>query len=100
MSKYGGLIAEARKAANDSVKPEDQKARKPVLQKVERKTEEKPVKVAKAAPKPKEEDVNLTVKVPRSRRMHWAAEAKRSGVTLTEVICEALSKRFGEPTGN
>jgi hypothetical protein len=100
MSRFAGIIAEARKPEAESGKPESQKTRKPVLQKAEQKPQEKPVKLAKAAPKPKEEDVNLTVKVPRSRRMHWAAEAKRSGVTLTEVICEALSKRFGEPSGN
>jgi len=100
MSKYGNIIAEARKPNTESVKPEDQKARKPALQKKPKITPEKPVKAAKPAPRNREEDVNLTVKVPKSRRMHWAAEAKRAGITLTEVICEALSKRFGEPTEN
>jgi len=100
MSRFAGIIAEAKKSESEAVKPEDQKARKPVLQKTERKVAEKPVKAVKALPKVREEDVNLTVKVPKSRRMHWAAEAKRSGVTLTEVICEALSKRFGEPAGD
>jgi hypothetical protein len=41
--------------------------------------------------------VNLSIKVPKSRRQHWAAEAKRQGTTLTAAITEALSKRFGEP---
>ena len=100
MSRYAGIIAEARKPEAEAVKPEDQKTRKPALQKKERAVVANPVKTAKPVPKVKEEDVNLTVKVPRFRRMHWAAEAKRSGVTLTEVICEALSKRFGEPTRN
>lgn len=99
MSRFAGIIAEARKPETDSVKPEDQKTRKPATQKKAKAVAEPIVKSAvKPAPKVKEEDVNLTVKVPKSRRMHWAAEAKRSGVTLTEVICEALSKRFGEPS--
>ena len=43
------------------------------------------------------EYVNLTVKVDKSRRQHWAAEAKRSGMTLTHVITKALTAKFGEP---
>jgi hypothetical protein len=97
MSKFAGIIAEARKPEIQTVKPEGQKTRKPALQKKTKLASEPVEKAVKLAPVVKEEDVNLTVKVPRSRRMHWAAEAKRSGVTLTEVICEALSKRFGEP---
>jgi hypothetical protein len=74
MSKYGQLIKEARKQEN-------QKARKPEsTQQVNT-----------------ELDVNLSIKVPKSRRQHWAAEAKRQGVTLTAAITEALSQRFGEP---
>lgn len=42
-------------------------------------------------------EVNLSVKVPLAWRRHWAAEAKRQGVTLTSVIVEALKARFGEP---
>ena len=102
MSKFSGLIAEARKA-DTSVKPEEQKARKPVLQK-EQKTAPKPIKKpVKTAPqaikvaRSREDDVNLTIKIPKSRRMHWVAEAKRAGLTITEVICDALSKKFGEP---
>ncbi len=74
MSKYGQLIKEARKAEN-------QKSRKP----------EKELRAAS------EPIVNLSIKVPKSRRQHWAAEAKRKGVTLTAAITEALSQRFGEP---
>ncbi len=72
MSKYGQLIKEARKQDN-------QKARKPDNG------------VAS------EPDVNLSIKVGAARRRHWAAEAKRQGVTLTAAITEALSKKFGEP---
>jgi hypothetical protein len=44
-----------------------------------------------------EPEVNLCVKVPKSLRQHWAAEAKRQGTTMTSVIVEALSARFGKP---
>jgi len=72
MSKYGQLIDAARKQEN-------KKARKPEEQ---------------GTP---EEDVNLSIKVPKSRRQHWAAEAKRQGTSLTAVIIESLKARFGEP---
>ena len=74
MSKYGQLIKEARKQESKKVrKPDDRKG---------------------ADPKP---EVNLSIKVPKYRRQHWAAEAKRQGTTLTAAITEALSERFGEP---
>lgn len=44
-----------------------------------------------------ESEVNLCVKVPKSLRQHWAAEAKRQGTTMTAVIMAALSDRFGKP---
>lgn len=74
MSKYGQLIKEARKQEN-------QKASKP--EKVWRSETD--------------QEVNLSIKVPKSRRQHWAAEAKRQGTTLTAAITEALSRKFGEP---
>jgi predicted HicB family RNase H-like nuclease len=74
MSKYGQLIKEARKTEN-------QKTRKP-----------EPEKGSDS-----DIEVNLSIKVPKSRRQHWAAEAKRQGTTLTAAITQALSERFGEP---
>lgn len=74
MSKYGALIKEARKT-------ESKKTRKPES---EQRTDSEP-------------EVNLSIKVPKSRRQHWAAEAKRQGTTLTAAIMQALSERFGEP---
>jgi hypothetical protein len=74
MSNYRALIKEARKQGN-------QKTRKP---EAEQGTTSEP-------------DVNLSIKVAAARRRHWAAEAKRQGVTLTAAITEALSQRFGEP---
>jgi hypothetical protein len=73
MSKYGQMIKEARKQ-------EGEKTRKPENQ------DEVPGA-----------DVNLSIKVRKSRRQHWAAEAKRQGTTLTAAITSALSERFGEP---
>lgn len=74
MSKYGQLISAARKA-------ESKKTRKP---ETEETTNSEP-------------GVNLSIKVPKSRRQHWAAEAKRQGTTLTAAITEALTQRFGAP---
>ena len=45
----------------------------------------------------KELEVNLCIKVPKSLRQHWAAEAKRQGTTLKAVISQALEERFGLP---
>lgn len=73
MSKYGKLISAARK-------PENKK---------DRNAETKQGVI--------EEGVNLSIKVPKSRRQHWAAEAKRQGTTLTAAITEALNEKFGEP---
>lgn len=45
----------------------------------------------------REPEVNLCVRVPKSMRHHWAVEAKRTGVTMTSVIIEALTAKFGLP---
>lgn len=44
-----------------------------------------------------DEMVNLGVKVSLKRRRHWAAESKRKGVSMTDVIIRALVDEFGEP---
>jgi len=81
MAKYGDLIKQARKPDNQvSVKSDDQTAR----------NEEKPIEA-------QEEQVNLCVKVPKRLRSHWAAEAKRHDITMTDVMVEALKTRFGLP---
>jgi hypothetical protein len=74
MSKYGQLIKEARKQDPKKTKKQD--------------TGENG---------DSDEDVNLSIKVAKSRRQHWAAEAKRQGTTVTAAVTEALSQRFGEP---
>jgi len=77
--KYGDLIKKARQPDNQaSVKPANQITSQP--------------EVIEA-----EQEVNLCVKVPISLQRHWSAEAKRTGVTMTTVIVEALKAKFGEP---
>lgn len=71
MSKYGALIQEAKKQENQQTRKPEEDISEP--------------------------HVNLSIKVAVSRRRHWAAEAKRQGTTLTAVIIEALSQKFGEP---
>ena len=80
-SKYGDLIKKARKPKNqETKKPDNQITSQP-----------------EATEESTELEVNLCVKVPMSLRRHWSAEAKRTGVTMTSVIIEALKARFGEP---
>ncbi len=79
MNKYGQLIKEARK-------PENRKTGKPETLDA--------VNLSEVGHEP---DVNLSIKVSAARRRHWAAEAKRRGVTLTAAITDALSAKFGEP---
>jgi len=93
--KFGALIQEARKPENQKTvesetleitEPENQKTRKLQNQK-----QAEPVAVEAA------EMVNLGIKVPKSWRQHWAAEAKRNGTTMTDVMTEALTAKFGLP---
>ncbi len=44
-----------------------------------------------------EKQVNLGIKINESRRRHWVGQAKLQGITISEVIVEALVKKFGEP---
>ena len=85
--KFGDLIQKAREQQNQKTgdseiraarKPESKKTRKPEITSID-------------------EMVNLGVKVSRQRRRHWAAESKRKGVSMTEVIIKALIEEFGEP---
>jgi hypothetical protein len=87
MAKYGDLIKQARK-------PDDQITSKP-----EAKADIKPDDQITSKPEATgtEEMVNLCVKVPKRLRSHWAAEAKRNDVTMTDVMVEALKARFGIP---
>lgn len=41
--------------------------------------------------------VGVNARVLRNYRDHWAVEAKKQRTTVSEVIIEALLKKFGEP---
>lgn len=91
--KYGALLNKAKQA----VKPETQEEVKPEIQeevKPETHKEVKPEIQKKVKP---EKMVNVGAKVPQSHRNHWAAEAKRSGRSMTDVIMSALVEAFGLP---
>lgn len=74
MSKYGALIKEARKQDPNATKRQEM-----------------------AQSTDSEEEVNLSIRIAKSLRQHWAAEAKRQGTTLKAAISEALGVRFGKP---
>jgi hypothetical protein len=82
MSKFGQIIENAKNQKEDipvlqkAIKPESSKTINTEIQK-------------------KEESVNLTIKVPASKRRHWVAESKRQGTSVTAVITDALDKKFG-----
>ena len=82
MAKYGDLIRKARETDNQ----EDNKPENQISEKQDQQINRQP-----------EREVNLCVKVPESLRRHWAAEAKRNGITMTEVMTEALIQKFGKP---
>lgn len=84
--RYGDLIKKAREPENQNANlPENQNTGLPESQNT-------------GLPENQNEpEVNLCVKVPKSLRQHWAAEAKRQGTTMTAVIMAALSARFGKP---
>ena len=41
--------------------------------------------------------VNITIKVPRKFRQYWTGQCKLEGLTMTEVLVEALESKFGKP---
>ena len=84
--RYGDLIKKAREPENQNTGLEESQ------------NTGLPVKQNTNLPENQNEpEVNLCVKVPKSLRQHWAAEAKRQGTTMTAVIMAALSDRFGKP---
>lgn len=46
---------------------------------------------------PKYPYIGVNARVLRDYRDHWAVEAKRQRTSVSEVIVEALLKKFGEP---
>lgn len=95
--KYGSLIQKAREQENQiSDQPENQIAVEPAQQ-GEAENRMPDNQTTSKPDSQKEREVNLCVKVPESLRRHWAAEAKRQGITMTEIIVEALTQKFGKP---
>ncbi len=76
MSKYANVF--------NAKKLEEKTAGNPEIQKSRTKTEN-------------EKMVNLGIKIDESRRRHWVGQAKLQGITISEVIIEALTRKFGEP---
>lgn len=80
--KYGQLIKSARESQKEPEISENQNAGIPETV---------------VAPQGTGAFVNLSIKVPLEHRQHWAAEAKRTGTSLTKAITESLTNRFGLP---
>ena len=96
MSKFGAIIEQAK--SQNAGKPESRKTIKPEIKNTGKRENQKAGKKEnQSTPRVAVRDVNLSIKVPESRRRHWVSEAKRQGTSLTAVILESLSKRFGEP---
>jgi hypothetical protein len=99
MPKYGDIIKQAK-----SVKPDSQTARQPEVPPPNQTPPARSTSVpASLKPdnqttrQPDEPMKNLCVKVPESWRRHWAAQAKLTGRTMTDVMVEALTGAFGLP---
>lgn len=104
MTKFGGVISKARAskqarsdANQETSKEESQRTLKPENQIKEESPDLAFSVELEASEQTMEAFVNLSIRVPKRMRQHWAAEAKRSGTTLTKVVTDALNQRFGEP---
>lgn len=101
--RYGALIKQAKQAPSEnqlSGQPENQ-TNEPLdmvsAQEPDSQMPGQPDNQKTSLPAPDEKQVNLCVKVPESLRRHWAIQAKIHGVTMTAVMVEALTERFGKP---
>ena len=97
--KYGSLIRQAKQPKPDNQttsEPDNQIIRQPDNQIIRQ-----PDNQIAGQPEPdnqvKEKQVNLCVKVPESLRKHWAIQAKIQDITMTDVMVEALTQKFGLP---
>lgn len=75
------MLGAAVRAAKQASKPDSQQTSKQAI---------------KQTGKP-DKEVNLSVRVPESQRRWWAAQAKMTGKTMTDVIKAALVAEFGNP---
>ena len=101
--RYGALIKQAKQAQPEdqvSGQPENQIKNPPDMtapQEPDSQTSGQPENQKNSQLGLEEKQVNLCVKVPESLRRHWAIQAKIQGVTMTAVMVEALTERFGKP---
>jgi hypothetical protein len=76
----------------------DVRDRQESIQSGEQQSSKKVNAASKQDGKPAEEEIAaLTVKVPLRWRIHWLISAKQERTTLTAVITEALTARYGLP---
>ncbi|RMH12222.1 MAG: hypothetical protein D6698_15485 [Gammaproteobacteria bacterium] len=109
MPKYGDIIKQAKSVKPDNQTdglPDNQITRQPDNQKSKQQESLQSGQLAnqitinpegQQTRQPDEPMKNLCVKVPESWRRHWAAQAKLTGRTMTDVIVEALKQEFGLP---
>jgi hypothetical protein len=98
--RYGALIKQAKQAPPDdqiTIEPDNQIPSKPDSQTTIEPKNQISDNQTTSPPAPDEKQVNLCVKVPESLRRHWAIQAKIQGVTMTAVMVEALTQKFGLP---
>lgn len=98
MSKYKDVF-NARKIENESAETKEvQKSRNPQIQKDVNPATRKSGKGKPVVKKPENDKlVNLGIKIGESRRRFWVGQAKLRGITISEIIIEALSKKLGDP---
>lgn len=89
--KFTGVIRKAREGSGPPGQEHDQQSGIPVNQETGKPVNQSPVEAI--------DYVNLSIRVPRSLRQHWAVEAKRTGTSLTREIIESLEQKFGRPDG-
>jgi len=53
------------------------------------------IKKGEAAQEVLPEYANLTIRVLKQNRAHWQASAKREGITITDIIIECLTEKYG-----
>mgnify|MGYP001813462076 CR=1 FL=1 len=83
-------IKALRQQAEQTSQPDDQTPSQP--------DNRKPVKPdSHMSGQPDERRVNLCVKVPETWRKNWANQAKIQDVTMTQVMVDALTDKFGLP---
>lgn len=109
MPKYGDIIKQAKSVKPDNQTnglPEDQQTRQSDSQNDEGSQQAQIGQPASQTTiKPEDQQTrqpdgvmkNLCVKVPELWRRHWAAQAKLTGRTMTDVMVEALKQEFGLP---